>query len=84
VISEIARGFVAKLAITTPPGETGWPSEIRDVALKVVPPPSEKTMPITAPATRPAAGSHQSAVSALRQRARSISRSASRSAFIGW
>ena len=33
VICETARGFVPKLEITAPPGETGWPSEISAVAL---------------------------------------------------
>ena len=32
-ISEIARGFVPKPLTSTPPGEVGWPSEIRAVAL---------------------------------------------------
>ena len=33
VICETARGFVPKLEMTAPPGETGWPSEMSAVAL---------------------------------------------------
>ena len=33
VICETARGFWPKPCRTTPPGETGWPSEISDDAL---------------------------------------------------